>query len=330
MLAPMELPSSAVASRLASTKWLCPGPAARGDGALEPLGRQRIVGVAGEIAGQEFGGIDHDAGVPRLDGAQHLLVADHDAVAAEHQIGAAGGDADGVDFLRRIGDADVAVDRAALLREAGHVDDADALAFQMRGHADDGADGDDAGAADAGDDDAVGMVGQRQARRRQRRPVGGLGDALALLELGAVHGDEGRAEALEAGIILVAARLVDGALAAPFGHQRLHRDAIRFHAAVAAAFADQIVDHHALVGIGEGAALAAAALLGGAGLVVDQDADAGHVAEFALHGVELVAVMHGQTARPVGILGIFPRLVGDDDHALGAFGGDLAGDLSAR
>ena len=74
----------------------------------------------------------------------------------------AAGDADGVDLLRRIGDADMAVDRAALLREAGHVDDAGALAFQMRGHADDGADGDDAGAADAGDDDAVGMIGQRQ------------------------------------------------------------------------------------------------------------------------------------------------------------------------
>ena len=70
-----------------------------------------------------------------LHGAEHLLVADHDDVAAEHQIGAAGGDADGVDVLRRLGDADMAVDRAALLREAGHVDDADALAFEMRRHA---------------------------------------------------------------------------------------------------------------------------------------------------------------------------------------------------
>ena len=99
-------------------------------------------------------------GVARLDRAQHLLAADDDDVAAEHQVGAAGGDADGVDVVGRVGDADVAVDRAALLREAGHVDDADALAFEMRGHAEDGADGDDAGAADAGDDDAVGVVGR--------------------------------------------------------------------------------------------------------------------------------------------------------------------------
>ena len=142
-----------------------------------------------------------------------------------------------------------------------------------------------------------------------------------------MHGDEGRAETLDAGIVLVAARLVDGALAAPFGIERLHRHAIRFHAAVAAAFADQIVDHHPLVGIGERAALAAAALLGGAGLVVDQDADARHGREFALHGIEFVAVMHGQAARPVGVLGVFMRLVGDDDDALGAFGGDLTRDL---
>jgi hypothetical protein len=47
----------------------------------------------------------------------------------------------------------------------------------MRRHRHDGADGDDAGAADAGDDDAVGMIGERQARCRQRRPAGRLGDA---------------------------------------------------------------------------------------------------------------------------------------------------------
>src|SRR6185369_4015925 len=159
----------------------------------------------------------------------------------------------------------VAVDRPALLREAVHVDDADALAVEMRGHADDGADGDDAGAADAGDDDAVGVIGQRQRRRRQRRPFLRLRDALAALELGAVHHHEGRAKTLDAGIVLVAARLVDTALAAPFGLQRLHRNAIRFDAAVAAAFADHVIDEHALLRVGEGAALAAAPLLGGAG-----------------------------------------------------------------
>src|SRR6185312_5568166 len=151
-------------------------------------------------------------------------------VAAEHEVGAGRSDTDGVNVVCAVGDANVAVDRAALLREAGHVDDADALAFKMRGHADDSADGDNAGAADTGDDDAAGMIDQRHARRRQRRPVRRLGDALAFLEPGAVYGDEGRAEPVDAGIVLVATRLVDSALATPFGFQRLHRHAIGFHA----------------------------------------------------------------------------------------------------
>ncbi len=42
----------------------------------------------------------------------------------------------------------MAVDRAALLGEAGHVDHAAGLVLQMRRHAEDGTDGDDARAAD--------------------------------------------------------------------------------------------------------------------------------------------------------------------------------------
>src|SRR6185437_3410603 len=154
-----------------------------------------------------------------------------------------------------------------------------------------------------------------------------LGHAFALLQLRAMYSNEGRAEAVDAGIILIAVRLIEGGLAAPLVHRRLHRDAVRFHAAIAAAFADQIVDHHALVGIWEGAAFAAAALFRGAGLIVNKNAHAGHGGEFALQRIELVTVMHGQTARPVGVLGILPRLVADHDHAAGAFGGDLPGDL---
>ena len=171
MLAPIELPSSAVARRVASTKWLRSRAGSARDRALDPFGRQGEIGVAGEVAGQEFGGVDDHAGIARLDRAQNALVAGDDNIAAQHQIGAGRGDADGVNVVRRIGDADMAVDRAAFLREAGHVDDADALALKMRRHADDGADGDDAGAADAGDDDAVRMIDQRDGRRGQSRPV---------------------------------------------------------------------------------------------------------------------------------------------------------------
>ena len=75
--------------------------------------------------------------VPGLTAASTLRVPATTHVAAEHQVGAARRDADGVDVVGLVGDADVAGDRAALLREAGHVDDADALAFEMRGHAED-------------------------------------------------------------------------------------------------------------------------------------------------------------------------------------------------
>ena len=48
--------------------------------------------------------------------------------------------------------------RAALLRQAGHVDDADALAFEMGGHAHHRANRHNARAADTGDNDIVGTV----------------------------------------------------------------------------------------------------------------------------------------------------------------------------
>ena len=176
MLAPTELPSSAFASRVASMKWHFSLARGRHDRALEPLGRQREVGVAGEVAGQEFGEIDDHVGQAGLHGGQHLLAAGHHDVAAEHEFGAAGRNADGVDVLRPVGDAHVAVDRPALLREAGHVDDADALAFEMRGHAEDAADRHDAGTADAGDDDVVGAVDGGQLRVRQRAELDVVGD----------------------------------------------------------------------------------------------------------------------------------------------------------
>ena len=56
--------------------------------------------------------------LPRLHRAKHFLGAGHDDVAAQHKICTASGNADGVDFVRRIGNADMAVDRAAFLREA--------------------------------------------------------------------------------------------------------------------------------------------------------------------------------------------------------------------
>ena len=151
------------------------------------------------------------------------------------------------------------------------------------------------------------MIADQPSVERERRRLGhavqriaAAGDALGLADLGAVHRDEGRAEAVEAGEILVAARLVDLALAAELGLDRLDRDAVRLHAAIAAALADQFVDDHPLVGIGKGAALAPAALFGRAGLVVDQHRDALDLAQLALDLVQVVAVMDRRSALGTG------------------------------
>src|SRR5690606_24288523 len=95
--------------------------------------------------------------------------------------------------------------------------------------------------------------------------------------------DEARAEALRAGLVLVAAGLVDAALAAERGFHRQHGDAVRLHAAVAAAFAHGLVDHQAACRLGQHAPMAAPPLLGRAGLVVDQHADTVDLAQAPLH-----------------------------------------------
>ncbi len=205
-----------------------------------------------------------------------------------------------------------------------------ALAFQMRRHAEHRADRDHAGAADAVDD-ARPFRRRRRARTRAHpaRPPADRPSALPAQasELRPVHRHEGRAEALQAGEILVAARLVDPPLAAELRLDRLDGHAVRLHAAVAAALADEFVDQDPLVGIGEGAALAPPAFLRGAGLVVEQHRDAGNRLQFALHGVEVVAMMDRRAGREVGAAGIFVRLVGDDRDALDAFGAHLPGNL---
>src|SRR5215471_7326272 len=128
----------------------------------------------------------------------------------------------------------------------------------MGRHAEQRADRDDARAADAGDQDAVGYIGFRQRRFGQRsEPVTSvLAGRLALAKLAAMHGDEARAEALHAGEVLVAGGLVDGSFAAELGLDRDDRQAVRLHPAVAAAFAHGLVDDDALRRIGIELALA--------------------------------------------------------------------------
>ncbi len=118
-----------------------------------------------------------------------------------------------------------------------------------------------------GDDDVPGAVDRRQGRRGQMPDIHRRRCLLA--DLRTLDGHERRAEPLEAGEILVAGRLVDGALASKFGFDRHDRDAVRLHPAIAAALADIGVDEDAAIGVGKLAALSAPPFLRRAGL--DED-----------------------------------------------------------
>src|SRR5690606_32480562 len=148
----------------------------------------------------------------------------------------------------------------AFLREAGLVEHARTLALQVCGHAEQGADGDHAGAADAGDQDVPRLfqAGLRPWRRQVGEQLLDVGHRVRLLQLAAVHGDEAGAEAVDAAVVLFAAVLVDFALSAELGFLRHHRHAVRLHRAVAAAFAAQRIDEHAFLRVDRLAALAAA------------------------------------------------------------------------
>src|SRR5262249_1901348 len=126
-----------------------------------------------------------------------------------------------------------------------------------------------------------------------------------------MHGHERGAEAFDAGEVLVAAGLVDRALAPELGLERLHRYAVRDDAAVAAALADELVDDHALVGIKKSAALAPTTFLSRAGLVGDQHRPAQNCGKLHLQPIGLGGMMTGEDLGPVLAGRVFVRLVGD-------------------
>ena len=193
------------------------------------------------------------------------------------------------------------------------------LAVEQRGGAEDLVHGDHAGAADAGHEHVGGA--RHLQRGLRKRPIDSEDRALFLSRLApGNHGQERRAVAAQARVVLVAGGLVDLRLAPELGVHRLDGQAVRLHAAVAAALADRLVDEHAQRGVLEPAALAQAALLGSAALIVDEDGHAGNVAQEALRLVEAVAVPHLGAAAPARARIVFVGFVAGDDDALDALG----------
>ena len=169
-----------------------------------------------------------------------------------------------------------------------------------------------------------------QYRLRQARRCGLVatadslsGHTFGLFQLTAFDGHEARAKTGDAGIILVAGRLIDLSFATELGLQRLHRQTVRLHAAVAATFAHGFVDHSAFGRIRIGVAFAAPAFFRGAGLVIDHGRYARLLPQLALYRIKFAAVADRHAVSPGGTGRVFVRLVGDDDDGPYIFGGQL-------
>ena len=315
-----------------------------GDGPVgtgtDGVGERDPVGTIGGDVGAHHArgggrGGDQGGGAAGVDDLQVRRVGGGQAVEGEQQVAPAGGH-DARLGQRGIGDAQIRDNGAALLRQTGHVDAADELAVSAGGGGDDRREHDHARAADAGDAYAPAAVAPRAPVRDGEVGVGEIGERsggggrrapgrAVPCAPGDLDRREGRAVAVEAGVVVVAGRLVDAGLAAEGGVHRLDGQAAGLLAAVAAALADALVDDHARRGRRGLAALAGPAVLGGAALVVDEHGDAGFGGQLALDVGEVGAVAdfhairataHAARQGPAGAGDVF----GGHDDAADALG----------
>jgi hypothetical protein len=122
------------------------------------LGRVLPVGVAHEGRGRRAGAVERHMGAALAHAHQGLGAGGDDGVAAQDQVGRGRTHARGADLVLAARDQHMAPGRAALLRQARGVLGHDALALQVRGHAEQLAYGDHAGATHARDHDAPGTA----------------------------------------------------------------------------------------------------------------------------------------------------------------------------
>ena len=260
---------------------------------------------------------------------ERLVARRDDQVRAEQEIHLPRGNSHAVQPLAIRRDPHVRQHRAVLLREAGLVELHDVLAFEMRREPEQAARGHDAGAADARDENVVhgtvlgpprlGQARQNLGRERPRR-----------IAFRTLERDEARAETFETAEVLVARRLIDPALAPELRLERHHGQAVRLHVAVAAALAHELVDHHALVGGLDRAALALAVQLRRTGLIVDQRRHARNLAQLALDLVERAAVVHGDRRRQRRAARVLLGLIRHDHYRPHALRRELMRDAGDR
>src|SRR5690606_5040948 len=139
-----------------------------------------------------------------------------------------------------------------------------------------------------------------QARRFIRAGLGvGAGRDVThsgLTRFSAFQCHETWAIAFDAGEVLVARGLIDASLRTPRGLQWLYGQTVRRLRAVPAALTDFRMYEGAPGGVGVGASLAPTALLGGTGLVINQNRGAFHFAQLLLDGVQLITMVDWRLA----------------------------------
>ncbi len=295
---------------------------ARGQDGPHGAGRKARVAIADDVRRRRLVDVEHDPRMARLDLGLPVDGGRHDEVGAKDEVGFLFADAHGMDAGAGRRNAHQADDRAVLLGQTRKVEDRGGLLVQMRGRAQQGAQGQNACSANARHIDVAGLV-CADVRLRQGREALGF-KALEPIGVGlaqnrAIDLHEAWAKALHAGEVLVAARLVDPALAAVGRFQRLDGDAVGLDGAVAAPFTDAWVDEQPAVGIGKGPTLAPAPLLGRAGLFVDDGRDPRSRLQGPLNGVQFVAVVDANAGRQIRAgpaIGIVAHQA-DVAHALG-------------
>ena len=189
--------------------------------------------VGHHLAGRRLRGGHHRDRAFGMAFVEVLRVGGVENVEAKIKIGAAVGNLVR-SVERRVGDLDVGNHRAALLREARLVETDDVLAFEPRRVGQGRHDSHRAGPTDAHDVNTESEAGV-DLGHRIRQCLVERGDATLLFLFRRVargrigvgsDGQERRAEALDAGEVLVARTLVDARLATELGRHRFHAHAV--------------------------------------------------------------------------------------------------------
>ena len=276
-------------------------------------------------------GIDEHMTAIRREAPHAIAARGSDQISAQHQIRAAISDASAAQPRCIVSNLDVRPHRTILLREAGLIEHTQVSSFEMRGHAENIADGHYTRAADPRHQDVVAaMVGKcrRALRFRQQDIV----DARRLrhAQLTAFDSDKTRAQAIQATEVFIAGRLVDAALTTEPGFEWTDGKTVGLRAAIAAALTHQFVDHYPPTGLRHASTLSAPTFLRRAGLCVNEQRDPRQLAQFTLHGIEFGAITHRHASSQGAAIGITRDIIGDHGNALHAFAMHLMRDHRDR